>query len=274
MSLCRINLNAVCLALAVCHLSGGAYAEDHPLPYGPFSREIEEFQGRIEEVDDFSVFSVDDPALKVAYKRVFLSIIGDQLQSNQPEVVAAFADLKRRGDSVTPMLLKLMRENQENQLEAAILSGITAVDTIDVQPFVDYARSLLKERVATMNAVLAASAAKLLEKRGSKEDSDLLRWVIETRPYVAVSVESPLRHLDLRLAAEKRLGAQPTKENRNAAEARTEGVEASDRSAKREPMSERNASAGWLIPALGLLTAILLIGAVVRLWVRNGTART
>jgi hypothetical protein len=260
------------LALGLGVFSCVAQAEDYSLPHGPYSAEIEHFKGRIDEIDDFSVFSQDDVILKVAYRRVFQCIVGDEFHCKEPDTMAAFADLRRRGDSATPMLLKLMEENQENKLETSILAGITGVDTIDPQPFVEYARTVLRERTATMNAFLAMHAAMLLQKRGSSEDLELLRWVAVTRPFVAASVKPSIRALDLRLEWEKQPKDRPAKDNRDRAELGGKVGEAPRRQPDSESVGERTASVKW-IPALGLLAAILLIGAATVQWLRRGKAR-
>jgi len=272
MCLYKNNFYPVWVVLSVCVVCNVAGAEDYPLPHGPYSEEIEHFQGTIKGIEDFSVLSTDDVRLKIAYRRVFQCIDGDEFRSNEPEAVAAFADLQRRGNAATPMLLKLMQQHQENSFESSILSGITAVDTIDSEPFVEYARTLLRERTATMNAFLAGNAARLLRKRGSSEDLQLLRWVVETRPFVAPLVQPSIRALDLRLAAEKRSEVR-SEEKRNGGERATKGVEASPGQSTPESVDEGTAPVKWP-RALGLLTAGLLIAAAARLWLRRGKART
>jgi hypothetical protein len=270
---CKTNSYPAWVALSVCVFCHVAGAEDYALPHGPYSEEIEHFQGTIEGIDDFSVFSTDDVTLKVAYQRLFQCIVGDEFHSEEPEMVAAFADLRARGDAAAPMLLKLMEENQENNFESSILSGITGVDTINPEPFVEYARTVLRERTATMNALLAGHAARLLQKRGSSEDLQLLRWVVETRPFVAASVQPSIRALDLRLAAEKKPEVRSAEEKRNSGERATKGVKASPGQSALESLDEGTVAVKRL-RALGLLTAALLISVAARLWLRRGKART
>ena len=273
MYLCKIKFYSVWVAFSVCVVCNVADAEDYPLPHGPYSEEIEHFQGATKGIEDFSVLSTDDVALKVAYRRVFQCIDGDEFGSDEPETVAAFADLKRRGNAATPMLLKLMQQHQENSFESSILSGITAVDTIDPQPFVEYARAVLRERTATMNGFLAGQAARLLQKRGSSEDLKLLKWVVETRPYVAALVQPSIRALDLRLAAEKSAEGRPSKGKPSSEEGTTKGIEASPGQPAPDSKEEGTDPVKWL-QVMGLLAAALLIAAAARLWLRRGKARS
>ena len=67
--------------------------------------------------------TLDDPLLKWAYASVFLESMGP-LEQLRPTLKLALADMRRRGEAVSPMLLRLISENQENRIEFSILGKI------------------------------------------------------------------------------------------------------------------------------------------------------
>lgn len=97
------------------------------------------------------------------------------------------------------MLLKLISENQENRIEFAILGKVEALDTVSIEPFLQYARRLLRERTKTMTGEAGGVACYTLSRHGTKEDEALLEWVIEERPYVASEFTDGLKILRDRL---------------------------------------------------------------------------
>ena len=107
--------------------------------------------------------------------------------------------MRRRGDSITPLLLELARQNQDTMFESSLLVKIEEIGNVDLNPYLKYARTLLRERTQTMNSTLAECASKLLANHGSKQDMDLLQQVILERPYVARGVSDKLKLLERRL---------------------------------------------------------------------------
>jgi len=195
-----------CTIAALACVARAEKIKDHAGPYRPYSPEL---QGRwpkdLVGLDEaaFAQMSLDDVILKRAYLSVFLSGVGGKFQGLEPEISAALADMRRRGDTVTPMLLKLMDENQETRLEASVLVKIPEVGSIQLGPYLDYARRVLRERTHTMSGSLAGCAATLLAAHGTKEDAELLKWVMQTRPYVADAVTRELDELNRRLGLPK-----------------------------------------------------------------------
>lgn len=65
--------------------------------------------------EDLAKMSLDDPLLKYSYYRVFGGSIGDfkQMPRMAPQLKLVLADMRRRGEAVSPMQLKLIEENQE-----------------------------------------------------------------------------------------------------------------------------------------------------------------
>jgi hypothetical protein len=153
------------------------------------------------KAEDLAKMSLDDPLLKYAYYRIFAGSIGDfnQMPQMAPQLKLVLADMRRRGEAVSPMLLKLIEENQESVIESAILGGVQYLDTVRIEPFLDYARRLLRERTKTMTIYSALDASGLLAQHGTKEDEALLEWVITEWPFVASSVSKDLRNLRARL---------------------------------------------------------------------------
>jgi hypothetical protein len=182
-----------------------ADAKNHAGPYRAASEEIQNFHEDLSAYDeaDFAKMSLDDIRLKVAYHQLFLSSISGKFQNKQPEIIAALADVRKRSNSATPMLLKLMDENQETGFESSILASIAEVGTINIEPYLEYARKVLRERTETMNGVLVACAAQLIADHGTKQDAELLKWVMETRPYVADAITRKLDELNRRLGLPK-----------------------------------------------------------------------
>jgi hypothetical protein len=148
--------------------------------------------------EDLAKMSLDDPLLKYAYASVFMHSVGPFKQL-EPPLELVLADMRRRGEAVSPMLLKLIWENQENRIEFSILGKIEALDTVSIEPFLEYARRLLRERTQTMTGEAAGVACYILSRHGTKEDEALLEWVSEERPYVASEFTDGLKILRDRL---------------------------------------------------------------------------
>ena len=146
--------------------------------------------------EDLAKMSLDDPLLKWAYARVFLDSMGP-FEQLEPPLELALADMRRRGEAVSPMLLKLISENQENRIEFSILGKIEALDTVRIEPFLEYARKLLRERTQTMTDAEVASY--ILARHGTREDKALLEWVIKERPFFTYSITKDLKILRARL---------------------------------------------------------------------------
>ncbi len=190
------------LVLLLCILGNHVNARDYPGPCRPYSADLQVNKIELDGLNEtsYAEMSFDDIRLKNAYVSVFTSSLGGGFGNLRPEIVAALIDMRKRGDSVTPLLLKLMDENQETGFELSVLAAIPAVGTIKLEPYLDYARKVLRERTHSMSAGLAGCAAGLLERHGTKEDAELMKWVMETRPWVFDSVTRKLDELNRRLS--------------------------------------------------------------------------
>lgn len=148
--------------------------------------------------EDLAKLSLEDPLLKYAYVCVFTRSYG-AFEQLDPFLELVLADMHRRGEEVSPVLLKLMADNYDNDIEFFILLRIGHLDTVRIEPFLEYARKLLRERAQTMTDYAASGALYILGRHGTKEDEALLEWVLKERPYVAHDVTSALSDLRARL---------------------------------------------------------------------------
>jgi hypothetical protein len=147
--------------------------------------------------EDLAKMSLDDPLLKWAYANVFLRSIGPFKQL-EPPLELVLADMRRRGEGVSPMLLKLIEENRETRIESSILGHIEHLDTVRIEPFLEYARKLLRERT---RSDVVGEASGLLAQRGTKEDVELFEWVLTQRPFAVTDLTNALKILRARLAS-------------------------------------------------------------------------
>ena len=197
----RLNKHLMYLVLSlVLILCGHVGAADHAAPYLPYSDDLQ--LGKVDlrglDEDSYAKMSFDDIRLKNAYISILSCTLGG-FNNLEPEILAALNDMLKRGDSVTPLLLKLMNENQETGFELSVFITIPQIGTIKLEPYLEYARHVLRDRTSTMSAGLAGSAASLLATHGTKEDAELLKRVMETRPFVAYSISRKLDALNSRL---------------------------------------------------------------------------
>lgn len=146
---------------------------------------------------------LEDPLLRHAYMSIFFRDLRKP-ETQAPEVAVILEDMRRRGDSITPLLLELARQNQDSIFESALLGYIADVGNLDIDPYLEYARELLRDRTQTINHDLAISASRLLENHGGKQDLAPLEQVITERSYVARSVSESVKELKRRLERAER----------------------------------------------------------------------
>lgn len=245
--------------------------KDHPGSYRPWSPELkqvnpEHLYGITAE--KLAKMSLDDPLLKYAY----FDVLGNALQglgTSEPEQALVLADMRRRGEAVTPMLLKLANENQETGIESAILDRIDQVGTVNLAPYLEYSRNLLRERTQTMNASLAGCASGLLSRHGSKEDIKLLERVLEERAYVATFVSDSLKALKRRLDSPKPISRPMLKDSSPTSEAATDNAADSARRPSTAKRVEETPSKPWIT----WISFIFVAGIMLWIVLRNGIKR-
>lgn len=163
--------------------------------------------------EDLAKMALDDPLLKYACADIFirssLGRVGEM--DGQQELV--LADLRRRGEFASPLLLKLIEENQETHIESSILGLIDYLGTVRLDPFLEYARKLLRKRP---NSEIVADASGLLARQGTKEDIELLEWLLEQQPFVVTDVTKNLKALRERLnPLQSEIRPEPRSERRD-----------------------------------------------------------
>ncbi len=136
---------------------------------------------------DYRKMPIDDERLKAAYFDVFQHPLiflraGPPRESNSQ--FDALLDMKRRGVEATPMLMEMCRENPYTPLEASVLGNLPALPEIPPEPFLEYARTGVKER-GDMATHYAGSYATLLASEGTAADVAMLKAWAKQRPIVA-----------------------------------------------------------------------------------------
>lgn len=264
----RWNKTIICsLIISLTLLAKAEYqippeTNDHPGPYGPRSKEMQEFNEdkmRGLTAEKLAKMSFDDPLLRYAYFNIFSRNIRepDTLASEEAVVLE---DMRRRGDSITPLLLELARQNQDTIFESALLQHIAEVGNLDLEPYLKYARTFLQERTQTMNSDLAECASLLLANHGTKEDLVLLERVISERPYVARGVSEKLKIFKERLERAKQATRPILRGEAPASEAATGNVA---EKATKQSVANRDghiSTKSWMIWAsFGMIIAAILI---------------
>jgi hypothetical protein len=145
---------------------------------------------------------LDDPLLRLAYANFMASELIIQFYPPKRPIdytayptwdVAALEDIKKRGDTVTPLLLDIAAKNPNSGFETGVIGNAPYVIK-NLNPYLEYARKVLQNRTKEMNSSVAGTVAGLLVRRGTPEDLDRLRNLIKARPYLAATIEGELRH--------------------------------------------------------------------------------
>jgi len=154
------------------------------------------------KVDQLSKLPIGDPLLRLAYADLMASELMLQIYSRSQNIdysfypawdVAALEDLRKRGDAVTPVLLDIATKNPNSGFETGVIGNAPYVIK-DLNPYLEYARNVLRNRTMEMNSSVAGTVAELLVRRGTPDDVERLRGLIKTRPYLTATIEGQLRH--------------------------------------------------------------------------------
>lgn len=243
--------------------------------YRPLSEEYQKFDRddlRGMTAEKLGRMPLEDPLLRHAYISIFFRNLRES-DTLEPEEAVVVEDMRRRGDSITPLLLDLARQNQDSIFESALLGDIADVGKIDLDPYLEYARKLLRERIQTINYSLAASASDLLADHGSIQDMALLEHVIAERSYMARRVTDSLEVLKRRLERLERVkqASRPILRGEpSASEAATGNVA---ENATKESVASRDghiSTKSWMIWAsFGMVIGAILIWR----WKSQSTSR-
>lgn len=173
-----------------------AIAEDRHTGIGrmePLFKVPESFPKGITE-DQLKDLPLSDPKLRIAYFWLIRGARGSNeiTDVRHPEVVAALRDVKKRGDSTTPLWLDIMVKNQDTALEFRIPILIGDIGTIKMGPYVDYFRKVLQTRGDSINGTLFGVALDTFFQYGNKEDVQVALDLAKKRPFLADYVQSAL----------------------------------------------------------------------------------
>ena len=145
--------------------------------------------GLIEE--DLRNLPLTAPKLRIAYVFLIRAAMGGPkiVDDRTPEMVASLNDLKRRGDTATPLMLDIMEKNHNTSLERLIPLVIDRVGTIQMAPYVDYLRQMVKDRPDEISAAANEAALTIFLEHGTQEDVKMVQDLAKKRPFLAPSVE-------------------------------------------------------------------------------------
>ncbi len=149
-----------------------------------FSREFTE-----EQLRDLPL---SDPTLRVAYFMMVKGAVSELADKRYPRLLEVLKDVKRRGDTTTPLWLDMMAKNQETSLEYKIPLIIGRVGTIKMGPYVDYLRQMIQTRGDSINGTIFQVALDTFFEYGNKEDVQLALDLAKKRPFLADYVQSSL----------------------------------------------------------------------------------
>jgi hypothetical protein len=153
--------------------------------------------------DQLQSLPLNAPLLRLAYSEVFLGAINDQFDAKDmlPQCIVALTDMRRRGETVVPLLLDMLEKNQDTPLEGGLVQFAPGIKTFDIAPFMEYARVAIRSRALTLNSSNGGSMAALLASHGTEPDLSLLKWFAETRPYLTATLSPEISHLEQRLVS-------------------------------------------------------------------------
>jgi hypothetical protein len=143
-----------------------------------------------------------DKVLLTAYANFLVWNSDDLVDPPLSFVMAVLDDWKRRGNSATPMILALAKDNLDTDLPMFIFEKAEGMNSryrqIDIQPFVKLARELVDDRLPEINRGACMDIAQLFAGSGGQEDVDRLRRINEI-PQVRGLIEGPTQFLHHRL---------------------------------------------------------------------------
>lgn len=169
-----------------------AAAEDHVTSYAP---EEPLFINQPSPVglkeSDLRDLPITDPKLRVAYCFLMRAANGrpEIVDDRIKEFVAILNDLKRRGDSATPLLLDMMEKNHNTRLEDSIPTAVAQIPTIKLAPYLDYLRRMFRTRLGEISATANEIALELFFNFGTRDDVILVLESAKKRPFLAPSVK-------------------------------------------------------------------------------------
>ena len=152
---------------------------------------------------DLKLLDITDPKLRVAYYWLIKSSNGGlQITDKRtPELMEILKDIRRRGDSATPLWLDMMAKNPGSNLEWYIPNVIMRVGTIKMEPYVDYLRKMLQTRSDKISGTACGDALGIFFEHGTREDVEMVHELARKRPFLAPYVETAVAKEQRRTAA-------------------------------------------------------------------------
>lgn len=152
---------------------------------------------------DLKLLDLTDPKLRVAYYWLIKSSnSGSQITDKRtPELMEILKDIRRRGDSATPLWLDMMAKNPGSNLEWYIPNVINRVGTIKMEPYVDYLRKMLQTRPDKISGTACGAALSIFFEHGTREDLEMVQELAKKRPFLAPYVETAVAREQRRTAA-------------------------------------------------------------------------
>ena len=171
-------------------------------PLEPLFKTPENYPRNATEAD-LKHLELTDPKLRVAYFWLIKSSnAGSQITDKRtPELMEILKDIRRRGDSATPLWLDMMGKNPGSNLEWHIPHVIMRVGTIKMEPYVDYLRKMLQARPDKISGTACEVALSIFFEHGTREDVEMVRELAKKRPFLAPYVESAVAREQRRTAA-------------------------------------------------------------------------
>lgn len=155
---------------------------------------------------DFAKMDGNDLRLKVGWVDLFTGLTQNgfpqNLNRDDPKLrdeafqAAVFFDLRRRGDTATPVLLELAKELEDTVFESALLLNIEGLKGLNLEPFLDYSRNLIRKRPRSPSIF---NAANFLIGVGNRDDVTLLESLAKVRPFYSETIMEKATSLKKRL---------------------------------------------------------------------------
>ena len=150
--------------LVLAQLTSGAVPEGRS-----FSRENWSAVVELNE-ETLSSLPLDSELLAAAYEELFM----DQIEGTEPPWYNAIRnDLERRGNSATPILLRLFAESVDGYREG-LLFNLENFPTIALKPFLDAARDYWAKKKFRTRPRSCYAISRMLSRRGNASDLNIL----------------------------------------------------------------------------------------------------
>lgn len=142
---------------------------------------------------DLRDLPLSDPKLRVAYYWLNKSVnsTGRIIEEKVfPEMTEVMKDVRRRGDSATPLWLDMMGKNHRASMEYSIPHLLAQLGILNMEPYVDYLRNMIRTRPGEISEGACKTALGIFFEHGTEKDVKMVQELAEKRPFLASCVES------------------------------------------------------------------------------------